>query len=107
MVWLSACSFFFYRGPKASLGLGISWMGIGLWGKVRDSCESTWEVVWEEKPQGSMMKKCCLWGPPELGTQAGVLVVEKHDNCEEAEGEEGEIFLFLNPDGNIAPYASH
>ncbi|GJY22500.1 hypothetical protein Tco_0396158 [Tanacetum coccineum] len=76
-----------------------------------------------------MMKKCCLWGSPELGTQAGVLALEKHDNCEEAEGEEGtqagvlalekhdnceeaegeegEIFLFLNPDGNVAPYASH
>ncbi|GKD85207.1 hypothetical protein Tco_1356361, partial [Tanacetum coccineum] len=40
-------------------------------------------------------------------TQAGVLALEKHDNCEEAEGEEGEIFLFLNPDGNITPYASH
>nr|GEU87581.1 hypothetical protein [Tanacetum cinerariifolium] len=54
-----------------------------------------------------MMRKCCFWGLPELGTQAGVLALEKHDNCEGSEGKEGEIFLFLNPDGNIIPYASH
>nr|GEU40744.1 hypothetical protein [Tanacetum cinerariifolium] len=44
---------------------------------------------------------------PELGTQDRVLALEKHDDYEEAEGEEGEIFHFLNLDGNIAPYASH
>lgn len=43
-------------------------------------------------------------GPPEPGTQVGV-VLEKHDNgaSEEAEGEEDEIFLFLCADGNSAP----
>ncbi|GKA24868.1 hypothetical protein Tco_0710901 [Tanacetum coccineum] len=50
-----------------------------------------------------------IQGPPEPGTQAGVVVLEKHDDCppKEVEGEEDEIFLFLYPDGYIAPYASH
>ncbi|GJV30955.1 hypothetical protein Tco_1391355 [Tanacetum coccineum] len=38
----------FYRSPKASLGLGISWMVEGYrvgveWGKVRDSCRGVLE----------------------------------------------------------------
>ncbi|GKC96733.1 hypothetical protein Tco_1162175 [Tanacetum coccineum] len=62
-------------------------------------------IFWECKGETAHV----IDGPPEPGTQAGVVVLEKHDDCppEEAEGEEDEIFLFLYPDGNIAPYASH